>query len=287
MGKRKIEMSKIKDRLNSQITYYKRKKGLIKKTMELSLLCGVDVLLVIVDSKKRLSLTTSSNSSYEFIQENLLDLSTQTIKEEHTIRDYDVLFKKGVKDEEQEIDEISSLPIAKNRDDDSSLKKKSIEDIKKKKKFKIQIQNSCTQSHPSTIMSTAIPSTSRPSIPPQNAFKSYINTIKSPDFFKAPTPIRLNTPSQSFFFTQPQPVANTTNDLLLVQKRQRSPFVFDTLSPQFSIADGYLTETPYNIFKSNSSSRVYTPVGEGESKGIIRVTSFGKKDKNMFNFDGI
>lgn len=286
MGKRKIEMSKIKDRLNSQITYYKRKKGLIKKTMELSLLCGVDVLLVIVDSKKRLSLTTSSNSSNEFIQENLLDLSSQTIKEEHTIRDYVVLFKKGAKDEEQEIEEISSLPISKNCDEDSSLKKKSIEDIKKNKKFKIQIQNVSTQSHPSTIISTAIPSTSKPPVQPQNAFKSYINTIKSPDFFKAPTPIRLNTPSQSFF-TQPQPVTNTANDLLLVQKRQRSPFVFDTLSPQFSIADGYLTETPYNIFKSNSSSRVYTPVAEGDSKGIVRVTSCGKKDKNMFNFDGI
>lgn len=160
MGKRKIEMSKIKDRLNSQITYYKRKKGLIKKTMELSLLCGVDVLLVIIDSKKRLSLTTSSNSSYEFIQENLVNLSSQTIKEEHTIKDYDQLFKKGAKDEE-DIEENSSHQLSKIEDDESSSKKKSIEDIKKDKKFKILIQDSTTQSHPSTTISTAIPSTSK------------------------------------------------------------------------------------------------------------------------------
>ncbi|XP_068647726.1 agamous-like MADS-box protein AGL29 [Aristolochia californica] len=46
MGKRKVEMKKIEDRQALQVTFSKRKKGLFKKAYELSILTGVNLVVV-------------------------------------------------------------------------------------------------------------------------------------------------------------------------------------------------------------------------------------------------
>ena len=54
MGKRKINNFKIIDDDNNRnVTYCKRKKGLIKKAMQLSMLCGQEVYLSIFDQEKQ------------------------------------------------------------------------------------------------------------------------------------------------------------------------------------------------------------------------------------------
>ncbi len=93
MGKKKIEIRKIKDKLTSQITYYKRKKGIIKKAMELSLLCDIDFFLVFVDQKERLSITCSKSSIPEFIKKNITNMNNRIVKEIFTLKDYKTLFE--------------------------------------------------------------------------------------------------------------------------------------------------------------------------------------------------
>ena len=53
MGKKKIEnMSLIENTVSRNVTYCKRKKGLLKKAMEMSILCGQQVSVVIYDKSK-------------------------------------------------------------------------------------------------------------------------------------------------------------------------------------------------------------------------------------------
>ena len=91
LGKKKIKISKIENKTSSLITYYKRKKGLIKKAMELSLLCDVEIFLVIVDQKDRLSITCSK-SIHDFINKNIKNINNRIVKETFTLKDYEKIY---------------------------------------------------------------------------------------------------------------------------------------------------------------------------------------------------
>ena len=67
MGRNKIKIEKIKSERNRNITFIKRKKGLIKKAMELSLLCDAEILVAIVSKdNEQLSLFCSDESVENF-----------------------------------------------------------------------------------------------------------------------------------------------------------------------------------------------------------------------------
>ncbi|GKV17656.1 hypothetical protein SLEP1_g28128 [Rubroshorea leprosula] len=63
MGRRKVEMKRIEDKSSRQVTFSKRRSGLIKKARELSILCDVDIAVVIFSSRGK---------SYEFSSTNSL-----------------------------------------------------------------------------------------------------------------------------------------------------------------------------------------------------------------------
>ncbi|XP_059656636.1 MADS-box protein FLOWERING LOCUS C-like isoform X2 [Cornus florida] len=64
MGRKKLEMKRIEDKSSRQVTFSKRRNGLFKKARELSILCDVQVALVIFSSRGKL---------YEFCNDNSLD----------------------------------------------------------------------------------------------------------------------------------------------------------------------------------------------------------------------
>jgi MADS-box transcription factor len=75
MGRNKLKISPIKKERRRQVTFYKRKKGLIKKAMELSLLCKVNVGLAIIDKRGGLSIFHSDNEIKAALQKYLSGLS--------------------------------------------------------------------------------------------------------------------------------------------------------------------------------------------------------------------
>lgn len=54
MGRGKIAIQRIEDAASRQVTFSKRRKGLLKKARELSILCDVEVGLIIFSSTGRL-----------------------------------------------------------------------------------------------------------------------------------------------------------------------------------------------------------------------------------------
>uniref|UniRef100_A0A0E0E0W8 MADS-box domain-containing protein n=1 Tax=Oryza meridionalis TaxID=40149 RepID=A0A0E0E0W8_9ORYZ len=76
MGRGRVELKRIENKINRQVTFAKRRNGLLKKAYELSVLCDAEVALIIFSNRGKL---------YEFCstQRNLLgeDLDSLGIKE--------------------------------------------------------------------------------------------------------------------------------------------------------------------------------------------------------------
>ena len=54
MGRKKIQISRITDERNRQVTFNKRKFGVMKKAYELSVLCDCEIALIIFSSSNKL-----------------------------------------------------------------------------------------------------------------------------------------------------------------------------------------------------------------------------------------
>ncbi|KAG1341930.1 putative MADS-box protein EJ2 [Cocos nucifera] len=63
MGRGRVELKRIENKINRQVTFSKRRNGLVKKANELSVLCDAEVALIIFSNRGRLSEFCSSSRS--------------------------------------------------------------------------------------------------------------------------------------------------------------------------------------------------------------------------------
>lgn len=61
MGRGRVELKRIENKINRQVTFAKRRNGLLKKAYELSVLCDAEVALIIFSNRGKLYEFCSSN----------------------------------------------------------------------------------------------------------------------------------------------------------------------------------------------------------------------------------
>jgi len=63
MGREPVQLRRIENKINRQVTFSKRRNGLLKKAHEISVLCDAEVALIVFSTKGRLY-EYSSNDRY-------------------------------------------------------------------------------------------------------------------------------------------------------------------------------------------------------------------------------
>ncbi|CAA3014073.1 MADS-box protein defh21 [Olea europaea var. sylvestris] len=84
MGRGKIEVKRIENKTSRQVTFSKRRTGLLKKTHELSVLCDAQIGLIVFSSKGKLFEYSSSPSSMRQIIERYMQAKGTSILQRDT-----------------------------------------------------------------------------------------------------------------------------------------------------------------------------------------------------------
>ncbi|PIA63214.1 hypothetical protein AQUCO_00200913v1 [Aquilegia coerulea] len=84
MGRGKVELKRIENKINRQVTFAKRRNGLLKKAYELSVLCDAEVALIIFSTRGKLYEFCST--SRNLLEEELGSISTKELDQlEHQL----------------------------------------------------------------------------------------------------------------------------------------------------------------------------------------------------------
>lgn len=104
MGKKKIQIEPIQNNKTRRLTLNKRKKGLIKKAMELSILCNADVFIEVKNkdnpSKSTMFSSTDFRSMSKIMERDLSQSNCTLIHKE----DYEKIFRGNIYKRDLSID---------------------------------------------------------------------------------------------------------------------------------------------------------------------------------------
>uniref|UniRef100_A0A8C6T3Z2 Myocyte enhancer factor 2b n=1 Tax=Neogobius melanostomus TaxID=47308 RepID=A0A8C6T3Z2_9GOBI len=112
MGRKKIQISRIVDQRNRQVTFTKRKFGLMKKAYELSVLCDCEIALIIFNSTNRLFQYASTD------MDKVLLKYTEYSEPHESRTNTDILEtlrRKGLGLESSEMDSEESMQVASDK----------------------------------------------------------------------------------------------------------------------------------------------------------------------------
>ena len=135
MGKNKIKIEKLLTEKARQVTLYNRKRGLIKKAMELAILCDAEVFLHIASKDNPEDITFFSSLDIKMMKNVLIDNFDKTTKEVYWKTDYDLFFSNKSNDE-TDSDETDNKKVNTARSQSSSVVRSSLMSLSKDEKVK-------------------------------------------------------------------------------------------------------------------------------------------------------
>jgi hypothetical protein len=68
MGRGRVQLKRIENKINRQVTFSKRRTGLLKKAHEISVLCDADVALIVFSTRGKLFEYSTDSRFFFFLQ---------------------------------------------------------------------------------------------------------------------------------------------------------------------------------------------------------------------------
>ncbi|KVH92661.1 Transcription factor, K-box [Cynara cardunculus var. scolymus] len=114
MGRGRVELKRIENKINRQVTFAKRRNGLLKKAYELSVLCDAEVALIIFSNRGKLYEFCST--SKQLFGEDLGPLNLKELEQLERQLDSTLRQIRSIRTQSM-LDRLSELQVKKTKQD--------------------------------------------------------------------------------------------------------------------------------------------------------------------------